>query len=294
MPASGTNLRPSKTAELAAAVRALHLRRARSPVFRDDYAARMCGPFWRTVVSNSVLSWIVVDRFLGRLSPVSPVIISRARYGEERAAQAVRNGVNQYVIIGAGCETFAMRRRDLMTRLHVWELDLPATQDLKHRRMRQAGLALPEGVTYVAVDLGAENLKDALDRSGFDAGCPALFSWFGVTYYLDEAAIRQTLATIARDMAPGSSVMFDYLAESGSTPAPYRELQKRCNDFVNKRGEPWITSFLPPAVPGYLRDLGFAVVGHLEPERIGTDFLGADAGIDYPPFFGFVSAASAA
>ena len=79
MPASGSNLRPSKTAELAAVVRALHLRRARSPVFRDDYAARMCGPFWRTAVSNSVLSWIVVDRFLGRLSPVSPVIISRAR-----------------------------------------------------------------------------------------------------------------------------------------------------------------------------------------------------------------------
>ncbi len=81
MPASGTNLRPSKTAELAAAVRAHHLRHAYSPVFRDDYAMRMCGPFWRTVVSNSVLSWIVVDRFLGRISPVGPVIISRARYG---------------------------------------------------------------------------------------------------------------------------------------------------------------------------------------------------------------------
>ena len=133
MPASGSILRPSKTAELAAAVRALHLRRARSPVFRDDYAARMCGPFWRAVVSNSVLSWIVIDRYLGRLSPVSPVVVSRARYGEDRAAQAVRNGVDQYVIIGAGYETFAMRRRDLMARLHLWELDLSATQHLKHR-----------------------------------------------------------------------------------------------------------------------------------------------------------------
>lgn len=294
MPASGSNLRPSKTAELAAAVRALHLRRARSPVFRDDYAARMCGPFWRTVVSNSVLSWIVVDRLLGRIAPVSSLIVSRARYGEDRAAKAARNGIDQYVIIGAGYETFAMRRRDLMARLHVWELDLPATQNLKHRRIRQAGLALPEGVTYVAVDLGTENLKDALDRSGFDAGRPAIFSWFGVTYYLDQAAIRQTLVTIARDMAPGSSVMFDYLADLASTPAPYRELQKRCDDFVKKRGEPWITSFQPPDVPGYLRNLGFADVEHLEPERISTDFLGADAGIDYPPLFGFVSAASAA
>ncbi len=213
---------------------------------------------------------------------------------EERAAQAVRNGVEQYVIIGAGYETFAMRRGDLMAGLHVWELDLAATQDLKHRRMRQAGLALPEGVTYVAVDLGAENLKDALDRSRFDTGRPALFSWFGVTYYLDEAAIRQTLVTIARDMAPSSSVMFDYLADPGSTPAPYRDLQKRCADFVEKRGEPWITSFRPPGVAGFLLDLGFADVEHLEPERIGTDYLGADAGIDYPPFFGFVSAASTA
>ena len=160
--------------------------------------------------------------------------------------------------------------------------------------MRQAGLALPQGVTYVAVDLGVENLKDALDRSGFDADRPALFSWFGVTYYLDESAIRQTLVTIARDMAPGSSVMFDYLADPGSTPAAYRELQKRCDDFVNKRGEPWIMSFQPSEVPDYLLDLGFADVQHLEPERIGTDFLDADADIDYPPFFGFVSATSAA
>ena len=97
-------LRPSKTAELAAAIRALHLRRASPPVFEDYLALAMCGPFWRTVVSSRVLSWLVVDGFLRRLSPITPVVYTRARYGEDRLEGAVRHGIEQYVIIGAGYE----------------------------------------------------------------------------------------------------------------------------------------------------------------------------------------------
>ena len=111
--------RPSKTAELAAAVRALHLRRARSPVFNDDLALEMCGPFWRTVVSSRLLSWLVVDGILRRLAPISPAVYTRARFGEDCLEAAIGRGVEQYVIVGAGYETFAMRRQDLMARLTV-------------------------------------------------------------------------------------------------------------------------------------------------------------------------------
>ena len=195
-------LRPSKTAELAAAIRALHLRRVSPPIFEDHLAQAMCGPFWRTVVSSGVLSRLVVDGVLRRLAPIMPAVYVRARFGEDRLEEAVGRGLEQYVIIGAGYETLAMRRADLMARLTVYELDQAATQETKRQRMRKAGIPTPQGLRYVAADLNAESLEDALDRAGFDAGRPALFSWFGVTFYLGEDAIRRTLTSIATSMAP--------------------------------------------------------------------------------------------
>ena len=285
-------LRPSKTAELAAAIRALHLRRATSPVFEDDLALAMCGPFWHTVVSSTVLSWLVVDGLLRRLSPITPVVYTRARYGEDRLQAAVQQGIEQYVIIGAGYETVAMRRKDLMTRLTVYELDQAATQETKRRRMRKAGIPTPERLRYVAADLNTETLHDALDRGGFDAARPALFSWFGVTYYLGKDAIRQTLESIAAKMAPGSSVMFDYLADPASTPAASRDLRKRCADFVARRGEPWISSFHPAGIPDFLTGIGFSEIGNLEPDRIGPRYFSGCPDLVYPPFFGFCHAAT--
>ena len=137
-PSSGPAvLRASRTAELAAAVRALHVRRASSPVFDDRLAHAMCGPFWRSVVSSRLLSWLVVDGVLGRLGPIMPAVYVRARYGEDCLEAATKRGIDQYVIIGAGYETVASRREDLMARLTLYELDQPATQAMKRRRMRR-------------------------------------------------------------------------------------------------------------------------------------------------------------
>ena len=284
--------RPSKTAELAAAIRALHLRRARSPVFNDDLALEMCGPFWRTVVSSRLLSWLVVDGILRRLAPISPAVYTRARFGEDCLEAAIGRGVEQYVIVGAGYETFAMRRQDLMARLTVYELDQPATQESKRQRMRKAGIPMPEGLRYVAADLNAEPLYDALGRAGFDASRRTLFSWFGVTYYLGKDAIRETLEGIAGKMAPGSSVMFDYLADPAWTPAAWRGLQERCADFVARRGEPWVSSFDPAEIPGFLTGIGYSEINNLEPDRIGSEYFSADPDLVYPPVIGLCHAAT--
>ena len=287
-----TYLRPSKTAELAAAIRALHLRRASPPVFEDDLALAMCGTFWRTVVSSRVLSRLVVDGLLRRLSPIMPAVYTRARFGEDRLEISIRQGVEQYVIIGAGYETLAMRRKDLMTRLTVYELDQAPTQETKRRRMRNAGIPTPERLRYVAADLNTENLDDVLSRAGFDAARPALFSWFGVTYYLGEDAIRQTLQSIAVKMVPGSSVMFDYLADPAWTPAASGGLQKRCADFVARRGEPWISSFNPAEIAEFLAGIGYSEIDNLEPDRIGPKYFSGHPDLVYPPFIGLCHAAT--
>ncbi len=291
-PTGPAPMRPSRTAELAAAIRALHRRRASPPLFVDDLAESMCGPFWRRVVSSRALSWLVVDVFLGRHLPIAPVVFTRARYGEDHAEAAAARGVEQYVIVGAGYETFAMRRPDLMKRLTVFELDQAGTQEAKRRRMREAGIPEPEGVRYVAADLNAEPLHGALRRAGFDATRPALFSWFGVTYYLGRDAIRETLRSIATRMARGSSVMFDYLADSGSTPAASRDLRRRGAEFVARRGEPWISSFNPAEVSGLLVETGYSEIENLEPDQVGPRYSSGHPDLVYPPFFGLCHAAT--
>ena len=287
-----SHMRPSKTAELAAVIRALHLRRASPPLFEDPLAESLLGPLWSRIIPSRVLAWLVVDVLLRRLAPVGVAVVTRARYGEDRAEASVGQGVDQYVIIGAGYETFAMRRDDLMARLTVYELDQPGTQELKRQRMREAGVAEPDGVRYVAADLNAESLHSALERAGFDATRPALFSWFGVTYYLGEAAIRETLGSIATKMAPGSSVMFDYLTDSATTPAPAREMRRLCEEFVARRGEPWISTFSPGAMTALLVDAGYSEIENLEPEQIGPRYAAGHPDLEFPPFFGLCHAAT--
>ncbi len=286
--------RPSKTAELVAAARARHIQMTSPPVFEDRLAHTMCGPFWRTVLSSRLLSMLVIDGLLRNVKPVVPVILTRARFGEDCAEAAVDAGLVQYVIVGAGYETFAMRRTDLMTRLTVYELDQAATQQAKLRRMREAGIKEPEGVRYVQCDLNVETLQDALGRAGFDEGRPAMFSWFGVTYYLELDTIRKTLSDIAANMAPGSTVMFDYLADLDSVPDGSKQLHRRCANFVARRGEPWLSSFNPPELPGILKELGYSDIENLEPGMVGDRYWSSAAGEDYPPIIGLCRATTAA
>ena len=294
MPASDTKMaRPSKTAELVAAARADHIKRVSPPVIEDRLAHSMCGAFWRTVLSNRLLSLLVIDGILRNVKPIVPVILTRARFGEDCAEAAVGDGLKQYVIIGAGYETFAMRRTDLMKQLTVYELDQAATQQAKLLRMRRAGISKPEGVWYVQCDLNVETVQDALGRATFDETRPAMFSWFGVTYYLGLETIRKTLADIATNMAPGSTVMFDYLADLDSVPDGSKQLHRRCAKFVARRGEPWLSSFNPPDLPGMLSELGYSDIENLEPGMVGDRYWKDNIDHEYPPIMGLCRATTA-
>lgn len=286
--------RPSRTAELVAAARAEHILKISNPIFEDKLAFAMCGSFWRTALSSKILTRLVIDGLLKNVKPIVPVILTRARFGEDRLESAVRSGLSQYVIIGAGFDTFAMRRKDLLANLHVYELDQPATQELKLRRMKSRGIEKPAGVSYIQSDLNRESLHDALNRAGFDASRPAMFSWFGVTYYLGMDTVRATLENIAANMSPGSSVLFDYLADSAWIPADAKPLQKRCAAFVARRGEPWISSFNPPDVPGILSELGYHEVDNLEPDKVSDRYSLQNSEFDYPPIMGMCYARTAA
>ena len=277
---------PSKTAEMAAAVRALHRRRAKQPLFDDPYALAMCGDFWRRVVSSDCLCNLVMDTLLATASGIMPVVYTRARFGEDLLEISMKKGLDQYVIVGAGYDTFSARRPDLMGKLTLYELDQAATQQSKRERMKAAGLTESENVHYVASDLNREKLHEALARVNFDKTRPALFSWFGVTYYLDMESIKETLISISSHMAPGSAVMFDYLADPKLTPYGFIRMQEASANFVARRGEPWLSSFVPDELAGFLNELGYETVNHLKPEEVGPHYFSETDDITYPAFIG--------
>ena len=174
------------------------------------------------------------------------------------ALTAAAARVAQYVVLGAGLDSFAYRARS-SGRVRVFEVDHPATQDWKRRALATARIPVPDGLTFVAADLALDSLAGRLGAAGFDAAAPALVSWLGVTMYLTPGAIAQTMTAVG-GLAPGSELIADYmLAEEmrDEAGAVYGTLVARASA---ERGEPWLSSFTPEEMTGLGRESGFAQV----------------------------------
>ncbi len=123
-------------------------------------------------------------------------MVARSRYAEDQLAQAVERGVRQYVVLGAGLDTFAYRNH--YAQLRVFEVDHPATQAWKLEQLQTAGIAIPASLKFVPVDFEQQTLADGLEKGGFESGSPAFFSWLGVTPYLTRESCMATLRFIAQ------------------------------------------------------------------------------------------------
>jgi methyltransferase (TIGR00027 family) len=202
------------------------------------------------------------------------IILSRARYAEDLLEKAVRQaGVQQYVILGAGMDTFAWRRPDLLGRLQVLEVDHPATQAHKRQRLREAGLKPPDRLHFIPTDFSRENLAAALRRSEYDPEAPSFFSWLGVTYYLTREAALATWGAIAEVAPAGSTVIFDYLDTDAFVPGKAARRVQFMIEIVSRVGEPMLTGFDPNNLPADLARLGLRLQEDLGPTDIETRFF---------------------
>ncbi len=196
----------------------------------------------------------------------------RSRFAEDAAGQAIARGVRQIVVLGAGLDTFAYRVEPVES-LRVTEVDHPATQAEKRRRLAAAGIAAPSHVVYAGCDFETESLAGALAASGFDAGRPSFFLWLGVVPYLTEPAIFATLAFIGK-LPGGGEVVFDYSNPAASIPEGG---WRRGHEIVAARaaaaGEPLRTFFATPALHEKLRELGFRSIEDLGPNEIAARFF---------------------
>jgi methyltransferase (TIGR00027 family) len=179
---------------------------------------------------------------------------ARSRYAEDRLAEAVANGVTQYVVLGAGLDTFAYRNP--FPALRVFEVDFPATQEWKRALLAEAAIALPASLTFVPLDFEHKALAEGLAEAGFDAGKAAFFGWLGVVPYLTLDAFRATLGAIAQ-LPAGSGVCFDF-AFPPETLSPARRLVfDGLAGRVAAAGEPFRLFFGPEELAAELRRAGF-------------------------------------
>jgi methyltransferase (TIGR00027 family) len=202
------------------------------------------------------------------------IVFSRARYTEDILEAAVRQQeVKQYVILGAGLDTFALRRPDLSAQLHVFEVDHPGTQAHKRSRLQEVGREHPAQLHFIPVDFNRENLSQALGRSAYETQASSFFSWLGVTYYLTREAAFATLRSIAEVAPPGSTVIFDYLDSEAFIPERVARRVHIMMQLVERVGEPMLTGFDPASLAADLACLGLRLQENLSPTDIEARFF---------------------
>jgi methyltransferase (TIGR00027 family) len=198
-------------------------------------------------------------------------LVARSRIAEEALARAVAAGVRQYVVLGAGLDTFAFRNP--YPDLSVFEVDFPATQEWKRTCLEAAGIAVPESVRFVPVDFERQALTAELAAAGLDPTRPVWCSWLGVTPYLERAAVMATLRDIQRLAGPNGGVAFDYGIDRSVMTMVQRAVFAALEARVSRAGEPFRSAFVPAELVADLRALGFDDVEDLGQEEIDARYF---------------------
>ncbi|MEW6183887.1 MAG: SAM-dependent methyltransferase [Bacillota bacterium] len=268
--------RPSISAESLAFVRAMESRKAPGErVCFDPFAEHFTGGRFR------------VNKFYPQMWNA---LVARTRYIDDYLTSCIRDGIQQLVILGAGYDSRPYRF-DFKGRVRVFEVDHPATQRAKLKRLREILGGLPDYVVFVPVDFREENLGKRLYESGYDNGLKTLFIWEGVVVYLPPEAVDVTLTFIAGNSPVGSSIIFDYVyacAVDGSCPAKETVRMRRSARMAEER---WEFGIDKEQVEGFLTERGFCRVVNADSEVLEkTYFKGINGAREILPVFGIVRA----
>lgn len=275
----------SITARMSAFVRAYHTEQEENPVFADPIARMLFTDAEYEQMENFIAKG--ADFFIPKLNgrkiekqllldciictQLAPTPIARAKYCEDCLKTAIRTGTKQYVILGAGYDTFAWRENELMKKITLFEADHPLTQADKQKRLSRAGLEMPSHLHFVPVDFTKDHLKERLLENGFDMTQKTFFSWLGVSYYLTDEQIRKLLAEISGFASEGSTLVFDY-ADSGLFSSDIQRV-KNMLAMAQAGGEPMHFCCDRPELSRLLEDYHFLIYEDLTPDDIDSQIL---------------------
>jgi methyltransferase (TIGR00027 family) len=255
---------PSRTAQRVAIRRAMHQLWDNPRIFDDPVALQIIGADEAAMLSGSRPADPLLERYLRAF------LVARSRYAEDQLAKAVWQGVKQYVILGAGLDTFAYRNP--FSGLRVFEVDHPATQAWKRKRLKSGRISVPASLTFVPTDFHEQALAQVLEQAGFKAGQPAFFSWLGVTPYLASETVLGTLQWLI-SICSGNGVAFDYAVPRSSLDPSYWPAFDDLSSRVAAAGEPFVGFFEGKELARAMRKMGFAQIEDLGADEINARYF---------------------
>jgi methyltransferase (TIGR00027 family) len=189
-------------------------------------------------------------------------IVARARYIEDLVTEQASHGVAQYVLLGAGLDTFAQRRPEIASKITVFEVDQPGPQAWKRQRLVELGFGVPDSLRLVPVDFETTSWWDGLLANGFDADKPAVVASLGVSMYLTRAATAATLSQSAT-LAPGSTFAMTFMQPLELVDPDEQEMHRATNAAARASGTPFISYYAPDEILAMARDAGFTAARHV-------------------------------
>jgi methyltransferase (TIGR00027 family) len=273
---NGETFMPDSTAARVALWRALHVQNDPSPhVFEDEIGLKLLAPDegWKNRPDMHPLG----------TRPFRASIVARARFIEDLVIERADHGVGQYVLLGAGIDSFAQRRPEIASKLTVFEIDRPGTQAWKRQRLIELGFGIPAWLRLVPVNFGAnESWLDRLVASGFDTKKPAIVASTGVSMYLTAEAIISTLHQAA-GLASGSTFAMTFLLPLGLADPEIRPWLELAENGARASGTPFISFFTPAEMIGLGREAGFKEIRHVSAESLARRyFAGRSDGLRPP------------
>lgn len=267
---------PDSTAARTALWRALHVKIDPPPhVLEDEIGLKLLAP---------EEGWLNRGDMNPQFTrPFRASIVARARFIEDLVAEQSSCGVNQYVILGAGLDSFAQRRPEIASRLKIFEIDQPGTQTWKRRRLIELRFGIPDWLRFVPVDFEAdESWWDGIAAAGFDRDKPAIVVSTGVSMYLTKAANTATLRQLAA-LAPGSTFAMTFLMPLELADADVRPGLEMAAKGARASGTPFLSFFTPPEIMALAQEAGFGQARHVSAADLtGRYFAGRTDGLRPP------------
>lgn len=278
----------SLTSLIAAFGRAYHSRYDTPKIFDDDLAPTLLTPQEFSDISRNMAEGIAffgpeiaaelqgdpeaILRWIAQVH-LSPTPLARAAYCEAILLHELSLGVKQYIILGAGLDTFGYRHPMLKEQLGIFEVDYPSTQAFKKQRLSDTALEIPDNLHFVTMDFTRKFTYSNLIDDGFDPQAKTFVSLLGVSYYLTKEENANLIADVFANLPAGSSIVLDYADERLFTEQGYAGRVEKMVQMAAASGEPMKSCFTYPEIEQLLEQAGLLIYEHLSPPDIQDRFF---------------------